>query len=194
MPNTNKQGVLKSNDSSNSTVPVRIRSTPSTENQSNIKLTKPPGTKVTILEQKSSEGRTWYKVSYGTQATDVGWVREDVIQILPDQNPTDENTRLYFETDKKLVRVYQEGASVYMNVYNKLANKTDISHVPATKLPKDSKGWEGYLATKDGRTYQASFIRRGTTQLKITSSNNGENLEPTEIGFASKGIEYQQVA
>ncbi len=193
MPNTNKQGVLKSNDSSNSTVPVRIRSTPSTENQSNIKLTKPPGTKVTILEQKSSEGRTWYKVSYGTQATDVGWVREDVIQILPDQNPTDENTRLYFETDKKLVRVYQEGSSVYMNVYNKLADKTDISRVPATKLPKDSKGWEGYLATKDGRTYQASFIRRGATQLKITSSNNGENLEPTEIGFGSKGIEYQQV-
>jgi GW (Gly-Tryp) dipeptide domain len=191
---TTSQGVLKSNDPSQPNVPVRIRSTPSTANQSNIKLTKAPGTKVTVLDKISAEGRTWYKVSYGPQATDIGWVREDVIKIIPNQNPSDAQTRVYFETDKRLVRVFEEGANVFMNVYNKISGKTELNRVPATKLARDQKGWEGYLATKDGLTYQASFIRRGATQLRITSSNNGQNVEPTEVGFASKGVEYQFIA
>ncbi len=177
--------------------PTNIRSTPSTKDGTNIISTQPLGTRVKILDKTSAEGRTWYKVNYGTQQKNVGWVREDVITLLPNQNPTpnNEETRLYFETDKRLVRVYEESSKIYMNVYNKQTQKTEISGVVATKLSKDLKtSWEGYLATQDGRTYQAFFINRGATQLIITSSDTGENIEPIETGFASKGTEYQQIA
>lgn len=197
---TEQFGELKSNVSGGKG-PVNIRSTASTKVDTNIVSKQPLGTRVKILEKTSAEGRTWYKVSYGKQPKDVGWVREDVIKLLPANgskpNPTPDNddTRLYFETDKRQVRVYEQSDKIYMNVYNKQTKKTEISGVPATKLTKDVKGvWEGYLATKDGRTYQAFFINRGATQLIITRSDNGENIEPAESGFAAKGTEYQQIA
>lgn len=172
------------------TGPVNIRSSPSLTASA---VTKPVGTKVKILEKKQpGDGHTWYKVSY--DSTKVGWVRGDVIKILPAQNPPTDDTRLYFETDKRQVRVYQSGANLYMNVYNKQTQKTEISAVPTTKLPKDNKGWEKYIATKDGRTYQASFLRRSATQLQIINSSNAQEIEPSESGFAAKGTEYQLVA
>jgi Bacterial SH3 domain len=187
---TEQIGELKSNVSGG-TGPVNIRSTASTK--ASVKVTRPLGTRVKVLEKTTAEGRTWYKVSYGTPTTDVGWVREDVIKILPIENPTEKDTRLYFETDKRQIRVYESGANVLMNVYNKQTQKTEISGVSTTKLAKDPKSsTEAYLATKDGRTYQASFIRRGATQLKITSSDNAQNIEPPETGFGAKGTEYQQ--
>lgn len=190
MSSANKKGVLKSNDPNNPKLPVRIRSTPKVNN--NVKLTKPAGTSVTILDQtQAGDGFIWYKVSYGVQPDDVGWVRGDVVKLLPDQNPSDQDTRLFFETDKRLVRIYEEGTVVYMNVHNKVTEVTEVKRVSATKLPKDQKGWESYLASKDGRTYHAMFIRRGTTQLKITSSNDARNLEPIEIGFKADGTEYK---
>ncbi|MFK0730664.1 MAG: SH3 domain-containing protein [Gloeotrichia echinulata GP01] len=198
---TEQFGELKSNVTDGKG-PANIRSTPSTKAETNIVSKQPLGTRVKILDKTSAEGRTWYKVSYGKQQKDVGWVREDVIKLLPNQtpskpsqNPDNEDTRLYFETDKRLVRVYEESAKIYMNVYNKKTNQTELSGVSATKLTKDLKtAWEGYLATKDGRTYQAFFINRGATQLIITSSDTAKNIEPTETGFGAKGIEYQQIA
>ncbi|WP_017653125.1 SH3 domain-containing protein [Fortiea contorta] len=192
MSSTTEQfGELKNNKGG--TGEINIRSNPSLTASA---VQKPVGTRVKILEKKQpGDGFTWYKVSYDN--TKSGWVRDDVIKVLPpqtSQKPDADDTRLYFETDKRQVRVYQTGTTLYMNVYNKQTNKTDISGVSATKLPKDTKGWEGYLAIKDGRTYRALFIRRGETQLQITNSSDAKDIEPKETGFAAKGVEYQLVA
>ncbi|MBW4646602.1 MAG: SH3 domain-containing protein [Goleter apudmare HA4340-LM2] len=192
MSSTTEQfGELKHNKGG--TGPVNIRSNPSLTASA---VTKPVGTRVKILEKKQpGDGHTWYKVSY--DSTKVGWVRDDVIKLLPPQNPQNppaDDTRLYFETDKRQVRVYQKGTNLYMNVYNKQTEKTEISAVSATKLPKDNRAWEGYLAIKDGRTYRALFIRRGETQLQIISSSDAKEIEPKETGFAAKGVEYQLIA
>ncbi|PSB15733.1 hypothetical protein C7B65_23635 [Phormidesmis priestleyi ULC007] len=86
--------------------------------------------------------------------------------------------------------MFEEGASVFMNIYNKRTASTELNHVFATKL-SNSGGWENYLSTKDGRAYQASMIRRGATQLKITNSATGMEIEPIESGFKAWGSEYQ---
>jgi uncharacterized protein YgiM (DUF1202 family) len=191
---TEQFGELKSNVAGGKS--VNIRANPSVTATA---VEKPLGTRVKILEKKQpGDAHTWYKVSYDN--THEGWVRDDVIKLLPPQTPQTsqtpdaDDTRLYFETDKRQVRVYESNSNLYINVYNKQTQKTEISGVSATKLPIDQRGWEGYLGTKDGRTYQALFIRRGATQLLITNSSTAKDLEPKETGFAAKGIEYQQVA
>lgn len=189
---TEQFGELKSNVSGGKG-PVKIRANPSVTATA---VEKALGTRVKIIEKKQpGDDHTWYKVSY--DSAQVGWVRDDVIKLLPPQTtekPDADDTRLYFETDKRQVRVYQTGPNLYINVYNKKTEKTEISGVSVTKLPKDIRGWESYLGTKDGRTYQALFIRRGATQLLITSSNEAKELEPKETGFAAKGTEYQLLA
>ncbi len=191
MTTTEQFGELKNNKGGTS--PVNIRSTPSITASA---VQKPLGTCVKILDKKQpGDGFTWYQVSY--DSTKIGWVRDDVIKLLPPQTPQTpaaEDTRLYFETDKRQVKVYESNSKLYINVYNKQANKTEILGVSATRLPKDLKGWEGYLAIKDGRTYRALFVRRGETQLQITNSSDAKEIEPRETGFAAKGTEYQLVA
>jgi hypothetical protein len=126
-----------------------------------------------------------------------GWVREDVIEISaapkPNPNPLAKDTRVYFETNSRQVRVYEDGIALYMNVYNKQTSKTELNRAPTTKLvPSQPTLWETYLATQAGRTYQAKFERRGKTELQITNSNTGQTLEPAESGFNSSGFEYQR--
>ncbi|AFY36323.1 SH3 domain-containing protein [Calothrix sp. PCC 7507] len=192
MSTTEQFGELKSNVSGGKG-PVKIRSTASVTATA---VEKPLGTRVKILEKKQpGDDHTWYKISY--DSTKIGWVRDDVIKLLPPQTPQTpaaDDTRLYFETDKRQVRVYESNSNLYINVYNKKTEKTEISGVSATKLPKDLKGWEGYLAIKDGRTYRALFVRRAETQLQITNSSDAKEIEPRETGFAAKGTEYQLTA
>jgi hypothetical protein len=162
-------GKLKSNSSS--TASVRIRQQPSLQASF---VEKPAGTVVTILgktSQADGNGKLWYQVV--TADATKGWV--------------------YFETNSRQVRVYEDGIALYMNVYNKQTSKTELNRAPTTKLvPSQPTLWETYLATQAGRTYQAKFERRGKTELQITNSNTGQTLEPAESGFNSSGFEYQR--
>lgn len=181
---------------------VNIRNSPDLNSPSPV--SKPVGTRVTVTDKtgKDTSGFAWYRVTF--DGTKDGWVRDDVIDLSatpspspspkPTPTPTPDDlavrTRLFFETNTRSVRVFEEGTSVFMNIYNKNTASTELNHVFATKLPS-SRGWENYLSTKDGRAYQASMIRRGATQLKITNSATGLDVEPIESGFKSWGTEYQ---
>ena len=196
MFNPAKVGQLKSNAPDVDT--VRIRTSPDLTSDF---VSKPVGTRVMVTDQTlgaDPAGFYWYRVTF--DGTKDGWVRDDVIDIstsptptpTPTPNPIDAHTRLFFETDTRQVRVFEEGVSVFMNIYNKKTASTELNHVFATKLSGgDSRGWENYLSTKDGRAYQASMIQRGTTQLKITNSSTGLDVEPIESGFKAWGTEYQ---
>ena len=202
MFNPPKVGQLKSNTPG--VTMVRIRTSPDLASDF---VSKPVGTRVAVTDQTlgaDASGFYWYRVSFDT--TKDGWVRDDVIDVsaaspspsptpaptpTPTQNPLDARTRLFFETNTRSVRVFEEGASIFMNIYNKKTNSTELNHVFATKLP-NSGGRENYLSTKDGRAYQASMIRRGTTQLKITNSTTGIDIEPIESGIKAWGTDYQQ--
>lgn len=196
MFNPAKVGQLKSNAPDVDT--VRIRTSPDLTSDF---VSKPVGTRVMVTDQTlgaDPAGFYWYRVTF--DGTEDGWVRDDVIDIstsptptpTPTPNPIDAHTRLFFETDTRQVRVFEEGVSVFMNIYNKKTASTELNHVFATKLSGgDSRGWENYLSTKDGRAYQASMIQRGTTQLKITNSSTGLDVEPIESGFKAWGTEYQ---
>lgn len=196
---TNRVGVLKSNVPGGTGL-VRIRTNPSL---SASYVSKPIGTRVTVLVQTGADtdGHTWYQVQYdGTKA---GWVRDDVITILPDTptptptptpDPSIDDTRLYFETDTRVVRVFDAGSAVLMNVYNKMTKQTEVNRVPATKLPINASSQESFIATQSGRTYQASFVRRGSTQLRITDSATGQDVVAIESGFGARGTDYQRSA
>lgn len=191
----NRVGILKSNVPGGTSL-VRIRTNPSLTASY---VSKPIGTRVTVLIQTGADtsGHTWYQVQY--DGTKSGWVRDDVITILPDTptptptpNPLIDDTRLYFETDNRVVRVFNAGSSVLMNVFNKTTQKTEVNRVAATKLPINAAAQESYIATQAGRTYQASFVRRGATQLRITDSATGQDVAAIESGFAARGTDYQR--
>lgn len=200
MSNPTRVGQLKSNAPGVTT--VRIRNSP---DLTSAFVSKPVGTRVTITDQTlgaDASGFFWYRVTF--DGTKDGWVRDDVIDVsatpspspspkptpTPTPNALDARTRLFFETNTRQVRVFEEGASIFMNIYNKKTAANELTHVFATKLPS-SRGWENYLSTKDGRAYQASMIHRGATQLKITNSATGLDVEPIESGFKAWGTEYQ---
>lgn len=179
-------GILKSNDSNNPKHPVNIHSNPSVN--ASVITTLSPGTSVEIIDQNQpGDGHTWYKVVYTDNH--VGWVRNDVIQILPDQNLSDTDTRLYFETDQRQVRVFGKNQPC-MNVYNKKNDVTEVAQVPASKVPNSDDQWQSYIAKQDGRTYQAKFIPRDQTELVISDSNDGHIIE-TESGFGANGSDYR---
>ena len=195
MTNSNQilpnEGVLKTN-TANTNV-VNIRSAPVIKEGNIIRQGK-SGDRVKILDKQKPSGdtRTWYKVQFGTQAKDVGWVREDVITLVskpstPDKNPTDAQTLVYFVTDAKTVRIYKQD-QVYMNIYD---NKTEVTErAPAAKLPNnDSKNyWTTYIAIKDGSTYQVRFIPGADTELTILRDNK---VILQQKGFRADGTEYR---
>lgn len=198
MTNSNQilptEGILKTN--STSTNVVNIRSAPLVKDGNVIRQGK-SGDRVKILDKQkpSGDSRTWYKVQFGTQAKDVGWVREDVISLVtkpstPDKNPTEAQTLVYFVTDAKTVRVYKQD-QVYMNIYD---NKTEVTErAPAAKLlNNDNKNfWTTYIAIKDGSTYQVRFIPGADTELTITRDNK---VILQQKGFRADGSEYRPIS
>jgi Bacterial SH3 domain len=193
MTNSNQilpnEGILKTN--STSTNVVNIRSAPVIKDGNVIRQGK-SGDRVKIVDKQKPSGdtRTWYKVQFGTQAKDVGWVREDVISLSkpsPDKNPTGAQTLVYFVTDDKTVRVHKQD-QVYMNIYD---NKTEVTErAPAAKLPNnDAKNyWTTYIAIKDGSTYQVRFIPGADTELTIIRDNK---VISQQKGFRADGTEYR---
>jgi Bacterial SH3 domain len=195
---TEQIGVLKTNNPNNPNLQINIRSGPSIT--SGIKLTKPPGTRVRILEktQPSGDRYAWYRIRYGDGTNDIGWVREDVINVLPNPNPSDSDTRLFFETQSRQVRVYGR-EQPYMNVYVKATDSTELLRATAIRVPKggDYERWISYIAVKDKNVYQVRFIpltpsQPGEAELIIGDSNNGR-VSLQEKGFGIEGYEYNRL-
>jgi hypothetical protein len=90
---TKQYGLLRSNNPSNPNLKVNIRREPviPADSSSNIIGRGNPGDRVEILGSTRPAGdtRTWYRITYLPQPSIVGWVREDVITVLPpdDDNP-----------------------------------------------------------------------------------------------------------
>lgn len=183
------EGTLKTN-SSNATT-INIRSGPSLNRRVIHEGKK--GDKVKILDQKKPAGDTysWYKVKFGSEADDIGWVREDVIEITH-TNPPDKDTLLRFATNSKTVRIYFEENQIYMNVYDNSAEKTELYAVEAARLPKvDAEDkFKSYVAIKDNKAYYVRFIPLGGIDFIINNATNG-SISLQEKGFKASGGEYQ---
>ncbi|BAY31041.1 hypothetical protein NIES2107_28900 [Nostoc carneum NIES-2107] len=196
MTNSNQilssEGILKTNSTSTSV--VNIRSAPVIKEGNVIRQGK-SGDRVKILDKQKPSGdtRTWYKVQFGKQANEVGWVREDVISVVaptkpaPDKNPPEADTLVYFVTETKTVRVYGKGQA-YINVYDNKSETTNSA--PAAKLPKTETNslWTTYIASKDGYTYQVRFIPGADTELTIIQNNK---VVLQQKGFRADGTEYR---
>ncbi len=186
---TASEGVLKTNNSNATT--INIRSAPSL-NRRVIHQGK-KGDRVKILDQSKPAGDTyaWYKVKFGSDADDIGWVREDVIEINY-TNPSSASTLLLFATNSRTVRIYSEENQIYMNVYDNRAEKTELYAVEAARLPKvdpESK-FKSYVAIKDNTAYYVRFIPFGEVDFIINNATNG-NIILKEKGFRASGSEYQ---
>lgn len=187
---TANEGILNTNSTTINT--VNIRSGPSL-NRSVIHQGK-EGDKVKILDQTKPAGDTnvWYKVKYGSERDDIGWVREDVIELTY-TNPSSASTLLLFATNSKTVRIYSEEGEIYMNVYDNRAEKTELYAVEAARLPKldaESK-FKSYVAIKDNTAYYVRFIPFGEVDFIVSNANNG-NIILKEKGFRASGGEYQK--
>ena len=183
------EGILKTNSDTINT--VNIRSAPSLNRRVIHEGKK--GDRVKILDQKKPAGDTyaWYKVKFGSEADDIGWVREDVIEINY-TNPSSASTLLLFATDTRTVRIYSEENQIYMNVYDNRAEKTELYAVEAARLPKvdaESK-FKSYVAIKDNTAYYVRFIPFGEVDFIVNNATNG-NIILKEKGFRASGSEYQ---
>lgn len=186
---TASEGVLKTNNSNATT--INIRSGPSLNRQVIHQGKK--GDRVKILDQKKPAGDTysWYKVKFGSEADDIGWVREDVIELTY-TNPSSASTLLLFATNSRTVRIYSEEKQIYMNVYDNRAEKTELYAVEAARLPKvdaESK-FKSYVAIKDNTAYYVRFIPFGEVDFIVNNATNG-NIILKEKGFRASGSEYQ---
>ena len=183
------EGILKTNSDTINT--VNIRSAPSLNRRVIHEGKK--GDRVKILDQTKPAGDThaWYKVKFGSEADDIGWVREDVIEINY-TNPSSASTLLLFATDTRTVRIYSEENQIYMNVYDNRAEKTELYAVEAARLPKvdaESK-FKSYVAIKDNTAYYVRFIPFGEVDFIINNATNG-HIILKEKGFRASGSEYQ---
>ncbi|MDJ0737918.1 MAG: SH3 domain-containing protein [Nostocaceae cyanobacterium] len=190
----NRSGVLKSNYSS--ITRVNIRSGPSLNysilHKGNV------GDKVTVIDEEkpSGDSHTWYKIKYGQQFDNIGWVRDDVIKLSetpPKENTTDAETLVHFATNAKTVRIYGLKQR-YMNIYDNQKEVTELSGVPAARIPKvDSDkddAWISYMAVKDEKSYYVRFLPFSATELIISNSNDGK-ITLREYGLRAWGLEYE---
>ncbi len=191
-PLLNVDGVLKSNNSS--ITRVNIRSGPSLRNSIISKGNVGEKVKVIDKEKPSGDTHTWYKIKFGSQFENTGWVRDDVIE-LSDSPPSDidAKTVVYFATSAKTVRIHGLNQR-YMNVYDNRKEETELSNVPAAKIPKvDSDkddSWISYIAVQEGKAYYVRFLPFSATELIISNSNNGQIIL-REYGLRAWGLEYE---
>ena len=147
-----------------------------------------------FLEFPSGDTYTWYEVKFDSGADDIGWVREDVVDVtLTNPNPSDESTRLYFVTQSKTVRVYEDKGQVYMNVYDNRSKVTDPNGAPIAKIPQLDRDNQSisYVALKDRSAYYIQFVPFGEINFIISDRNNA-NILLNENGFRASGTEYQR--
>ncbi|MEM7552852.1 MAG: SH3 domain-containing protein [Cyanobacteria bacterium P01_A01_bin.84] len=184
-----REGVLKTNNDSASL--INIRSGPSLNNKV-IRQGK-KGDVVTVIEetQPSGEKYTWYKIRFGSAQNDIGWVRNDVIEVTY-KNPSDASTRLRFATQSKTVRIYQGDEEVYINVYDNKAEETELLQVPIAKIPKldTETKWQGYMTFQGKLVYYVRFIPFGEVSL-VTSNKDDGKIIRQEKGFQASGSEYR---
>ncbi|NJL10076.1 MAG: hypothetical protein HC908_07635 [Calothrix sp. SM1_7_51] len=133
---TEKIGVLKSNNPNNPNLKINIRSRPLIT--ATIRLTQLPGTRVIIIDkiQPSGDVYAWYCIRYGNDNNDIGWVREDVINILPATNPPDADTRIFCETQSRQVRVLWRSTGIHECLRQKQLILQKLSRATAVRVPK----------------------------------------------------------
>lgn len=186
---TPNQGILKTNSST--ATKINIRSGPSLNRRVIHEGTK--GDKVKILDQTKPAGDTyaWYKVKFGSEADDIGWVREDVIELTY-TNPSPASTLILFATETKTVRIYSEENQIYMNVYDNRAEKTELYAQATVRLAQTNSEdkSKNYVATKDNTAYNVKFIPFGEVDFIISNASNG-SIILKEKGFRASGSEYQ---
>ena len=181
-------GILRTRSS------VNIRSGPSL-NDSIIRQGKNGDTVQILGRSKPSGDRfTWYRIKFGSGQNDIGWVREDLIEVnLNNPNPPDASTRVFFVTESKTVRVYEEDGQVYMNVYDNQSEVTNPNGVAVAKIPqldRDDRSIS-YIALQDRSAYYVRFIPFGEVDFIISDRNNA-NIRLQEKGFRASGTEYQR--
>lgn len=181
-------GVLRTRSS------VNIRSGPSL-NDSVIHQGK-DGDTVEIFSRSKLPGDTytWYQVKFGSGQNDIGWVREDLIEVnLSNPNPPDASTRLFFVTESKTVRIYEDNEQVYMNVYDNQSQITDPNRISIAKIPQIYRDDESisYIALQDRFSYYVRFIPFGEVDFIISDRNNA-NVRLQEKGFRANGSEYRR--
>ena len=194
---SNQKAILKSNVSSTSR--INIRSEPSLNHD--VINQGYSGDAVTILghEQPPGDSHSWYQIRFGDFAGNVGWVRDDVLQILQapeSHNPSDAETIVHFVTNSKTVRIYGSQPR-YMNVYDNKREETELNGVPTLKLPevksdKSNKPWISYIAIAENTLYSVRFIPFGEAELILSDANDGRIIQ-REKGFRASGNEYQNL-
>lgn len=201
---------LKTNSSAASR--INIRYAPDGEE---VKTDRPHGfgpVRVIAESSKDRNGYIWYKIIYSDDAAnDIGWVREDVIDIEsldwkdelePEEGEaskisTDENTILFFETQERAIRVFNPQGKLRLNIYNKMFRKTQLHQVKAIGLPDivcapdgSKVRWQGYVAEQNNRVYIARFVPLQQVELIVSNAITGEVFSRA-AGFGSKGIAYR---
>lgn len=198
-----RKGTLVSNSASHDR--IKIRHEPNGE----VKLDKSAGIVVKVLaESLDNARRTWYKISYGNGANDIGWVLHEVITAItvepttgapPTEAPTppsDENTRLTFQTrdNKYSIRVYEQNGELLMNVHDRVSKKTlsirKFCLPPDISTPEGSKiFWQIYGAEYNGKVFWTRFVPLYQSELIISRSLDGKKLFQ-EFGTGNKGTAY----
>lgn len=197
-----KTGMLKSNGSSVPIVNIRHAANGA------IKTTLSIGTQVSVIKASAEldiNGFKWYQISFGI-ANELGWVREDLIDLKDEPKgreekaevATAENTRLFFETSARSVRVFQGSERLHMNIHDKSSGKTQqvgaIRLPDAVNVPKGADApWQSYVAEHDGKVYATRFVplRQPSPQaeLVVSHASNGSFISK-EPGFKIEGTAY----
>ncbi len=197
-----RTGTLKSNDSSATSVNIRHAA------NGDLKTSLPNGTQVSVIQSVAidSKGFKWYKISYGT-AKETGWVREDVIGIKDrpkgreekTEVATAENTRLFFETSVRSVRVFQGSERLHMNIHDKNSGKTQrvgaIRLPDAVNVPEGADApWQSYVAEHDGKVFATRFVPlrhpSPKAELVVSHASNGSFIS-REPGFKIEGTVFR---
>lgn len=181
---------------------IRIRYEP---NGATVKAKLVAGSKVNVIAESAPDSNeyTWHQVHYGEGENDIGWVRDDVITLDPPTTPEppaekDKHVHLYFETDARTIRVFEQDKQLRMNVYHNSTRKMELSGVDAIYLPRAVSApdgadvaWRSYLTQGHGKVYIARFLPSEQVELIISYATDGEILSK-ERGFKQDGSAYKQ--
>ncbi|MFQ4139902.1 SH3 domain-containing protein [Nodosilinea sp. PGN35] len=102
-------------------------------------------------------------------------------------------TVLYFETESRAVRVYRNGAGLFMNLYNKATDAVELRGAP-TQLVPSTRDQTVYRA--GGETQHLARIAvTGATELEIVAASGSAVLqEPgfnAVVGLASGSADFR---
>lgn len=102
-------------------------------------------------------------------------------------------TVLFFETDSAAVRVFRNGADLFMNLYNKATDVVELNGAPA-EVVSGNQGQMVYLATGEADRFARINIQ-GDTELEIVAPDGAVILkEPGSnavVGVPAGNTDFQ---